>query len=108
MSRGWGSVQRAAMRVLEEAAAEERPVDRLVDTYVIAVLVFDVEPDADRVRRLTDAQLSSVRRALSRLRDEGLVDGRRGFRDGRQRWGTTKAIEAYDARVRAVFGAAAS
>lgn len=105
MSRGWGTVQRAVMELLEETAAEERPVDRILNTYTIAALVFDVQPDAKGVRLLTDSQLSSVRRALARLRREGLVEGRRGFRDGRQRWGTPAAITAYEARTRGALGA---
>lgn len=90
MSRGWGRVERAVMAALE--GGERR------DAFELAAAIYAVEPDPDGVQRLTDAQLSATRRALARLRAEGLVDGRRA-RYGRKRWGTVAAIRLYDVQL---------
>jgi hypothetical protein len=66
MSRGYGQVQRDILAVL-------RANDRLMDTFVIAAMVYDVKPGDHGLRILNDAQLVSIRRALVKLADEGEI-----------------------------------
>ena len=66
MSKGLGRIQRGCLRVIEEYdAAGKRPT-----MLNIASEVYRVRPD-----RLSDAQHVATRRALTSLRQKGLVSG---------------------------------
>lgn len=52
-------------------------------TYDIAGDVYQVEPDQDGSRHITDAQHAAVRRSLERLQREGLIIGFRTHRRSR-------------------------
>jgi hypothetical protein len=66
MSKGLGRIQRGCLRVLGEyEAAGKRPT-----MLNIASEVYRVRPD-----RLSDAQHVATRRALTSLRQKGLVSG---------------------------------
>jgi hypothetical protein len=66
MSKGLGRIQRGCLRVLGEyEAAGKRPT-----MLNIASEVYRVSPD-----RLSDAQHVATRRALTSLRQKGLVSG---------------------------------
>jgi len=65
--------------------------------------VYGVRPDRAGDVWLSDAQLSSTRRALGGLAKQGVVSGRRGFHDGRQRWATAKVWAQYDGSVSEFF-----
>ena len=66
MSKGLGRIQRGCLRVLGEyEAAGKRPT-----MLSIASEVYRVRPD-----RLSDAQHVATRRALTSLRQKGLVSG---------------------------------
>jgi hypothetical protein len=66
MSRGNGRIQRDLIVALEKQ-------DRLVDTFELAADVYGVEPNSDGVLLVTDAMVTSVRRALRKLAAEGRV-----------------------------------
>jgi hypothetical protein len=71
MSRGLGRIQRECMRVIERyEATGKRPT-----TFNITAEVYQVEPDQDSNRLVSDAQHVAVRRALANLRRKGLVSG---------------------------------
>ncbi len=65
MSNGLGAVQR---RVLDEMARLGR-----TDTFELTAAVFGVKPSDDGLRRLSAAQLGSVRHAVRRLAKLGFV-----------------------------------
>ena len=90
MSRGPGNIQRRLLALIESDA------DVLHSTYDLAADVYDVQPNAHDKRLLTEAQVSSVRRALSELAKQGKISGRRGWHDRRQRWATPAAWAKYD------------
>jgi hypothetical protein len=93
MSRGAGSVMRAALAHLEAS-------DGPLDASEIAVAAYRVDPD-----RVTHAQLVAVRRALTNLVRCGEVRNLgRHWRGGRARYASPSAAARYEARVRATFG----
>jgi Fe2+ or Zn2+ uptake regulation protein len=80
MSRGHGNIQRTILQVMREA-------DRPLDTVDIAGRVFGVEA-------VNSSQHQTARRALRRLRDEGLVHRSKGCMSGARRaWATTQAAK---------------
>jgi DNA-binding MarR family transcriptional regulator len=70
MSKGLGAIQR---RVLDELARVGR-----TDTFELTAAVFGVTPAEDGSRLLSQAQLSSVRRAVRKLEELGFIT--RSFR----------------------------
>ena len=80
MSRGPGRVQRRLLELFEkDPGAYGTALD-------LAVILYDVKPDNDGMRLVTDAQHSAVRRALMALYKRGKIR-RDGFRsNGRQGW----------------------
>jgi hypothetical protein len=79
--------------------------DGLLDTFEIAASAYGVVPDEEGTIGLSRAQVVAVRRALRGLSQKGIaVDMGRRWHDGRRRWGSTKAAERYQERVRTVFG----
>ncbi len=66
MSRGTGNVQRRILSFLDGAGAGT--------TFELAEIVYEVQPDKEGKIWLTDAQLSSIRRALNRLTKFGVVE----------------------------------
>jgi hypothetical protein len=92
MSRGHGKLQRHLLAIINE--------DHCVETFTLAALAYQVEPDATGQVILNESQLASVRRSLLSLKREGLVmDFGRGPR-GRRYW----ASERYGlwSRIRAL------
>jgi hypothetical protein len=85
MSRGPGNIQRRLLSLIESDA------QALHSTHDLAANAYDIHPNADGVRLLTEAQVSSVRRALTALAKQGKISGRRGWYDRRQRWATAAA-----------------
>ena len=79
MSGGPVHIQRRLLAIF-------RGANRPLDTFRLAAWVYCAESDAYGDAVLTAAQLSSVRRALIRLSDKGLLCGVRGPHDGRQLW----------------------
>jgi hypothetical protein len=65
MSRGAGNVQRRILAFLDRDGAGS--------TFELAEIVYEVQPDKDGKIWLTDAQLSSIRRALNRPAKNGIV-----------------------------------
>lgn len=90
MSRGPGNIQRRLLSLIESQG------DTLHSTYDLAAGAYDVRPNADGQRLLTEAQVSSVRRALTSLAKQGKITGRRGWHDRRQRWATSAVWARYD------------
>jgi len=79
MSRGLGWVQQACLMVIREYEDD----GKLPTTYNIAATVYQIEPDKDGWRLVTDAQHVAVKRALEGLQRKGRIIG---FRDaGRAR-----------------------
>ncbi len=66
MSKGPGRVMREALEVVRASSLA-------VDSFAIAALVYGVKPGADGIRRLSAAQVSSVRRAMAKLVRAGKV-----------------------------------
>jgi hypothetical protein len=89
MSRGRGSLQRRLLAVLSEAL-------RSVDTFELAALAYELEPDANGHIEVTDSQLASVKRALASLaRDGAVVPLFRKHPTGRKAWTTPEHAAAY-------------
>ena len=108
MSGGPVHIQRRLLAIF-------RGANRPLDTFRLAAWVYCAESDAYGDAVLTAAQLSSVRRALIRLSDKGLLCGVRGPHNGRQLWArphifvsieqkTPGSIcQAYEARQTSLF-----
>ena len=96
VSKGGGNIQRRVLAIFERGAGG------LFSTFDLAIKVYDVRRDADGDYPLTDAQQSSVRRALRALAKRGMVSGRRGWHDQRERWATPARWAEYDERARAL------
>ena len=90
MSKWAGKVRRALLAIF---ADDPQPLS----SYDLTERVYCVRPNRAGDVWLTDAQLSSTRRALGALAKQGVVSGRRGFRHGRQHWATPKAWARYEA-----------
>jgi hypothetical protein len=85
MSRGLGKLQRDLLETLEEN-------NKSIDTLTLAALVYDVQPDANGVHRINNAQHTAVRRAMRNLHKRGLVvDLERPHSDARRYWASIKA-----------------
>jgi hypothetical protein len=78
MSHGHGRVQRALLE-----AFRQRDV---ADTFWLAGVAFNVQPNADGVRLISDAELVATRRALTKLVAQGLVFELDRPKNGRRRW----------------------
>ena len=90
MSKGHGEIQRRVLAVLAGASS--------LDSIAVAVAVYGRNP-------VTLAEVSSVRRAMRKLADKGLVVAMtRHYRDGRRMWALPAAAAAPAERVRATFG----
>jgi len=72
MSRGPGNVRRVPLAIF---ADNPKPLS----SYDLAERVYGVRPDCAGDVWLSDAQLSSTRRALGGLAKQGVVSGRRAF-----------------------------
>ena len=91
VSRGPGNIQRRLLALIDSDA------EVLRSTYDLAADAFDIHPNGDGERLLTESQVSSVRRALGLLaKNSGKISGRRGWADRRQRWATAAAWAKYD------------
>jgi len=66
MSRGLGWVQRRLLEILNSQ-------DRVIETFELAALVFDVSPGPDGVTKVNPAQIFATKRALRKLATEGSV-----------------------------------
>jgi hypothetical protein len=78
MSRGLGRVQKGCLRIIGEWRVEgEWPT-----TFDIAAEVYQIKPNKDGVRYVSDAQHVAVKRALESLQCLGLVIGARLHRAG--------------------------
>jgi hypothetical protein len=73
MSRGLGRVQKACLRVISEWKAK----DDWPTTFDIAAEVYQIKPDKDGVRYVSEAQHVAVKRALEGLQGLGLIIGAR-------------------------------
>ena len=95
MSRGLGAIQRRLVEILERH-------DGLLDTFELAAHAYDLTPS----EVLSEAELVSVRRALRGLVRKGMIAdlGRRGRRDGRQRWASLAAEARYEEPVKNTLG----
>ena len=80
MSRSLGRIQRALLDALERRTT--------ADTFTLATDAYDIQPDLDGVRRITDEQLVATRRALANLAKAGRVFdlGRRKSIAGQRLW----------------------
>jgi hypothetical protein len=80
MSRGLGWVQRACLLVIDEYEQDgyEQIGGNPPTTYNITASVFQVKPDEDGYRLVSDAQHVAVKRALENLQQKGRVIGFRG------------------------------
>jgi len=74
VSRGFGRLQRAVLKILEE--------NRHFDTFEITAIAYAVEPGENGVCVVTDAQYASVRPALAALARQGMA--MRTFRGSRR------------------------
>jgi len=97
MSRGHGRIQVSILGVLN--GTEEN-----FTTYDLAALALGLAPDDDGVTRLDNAQLTTVRRALGKLRREGLVFDCGRHRYGRRVWAARVGALRYRARILRDFG----
>jgi hypothetical protein len=71
VSRGLGWVQRTCLTVIQEyEVSGEWPT-----TFSIAATVYQIEPDADGNRWISDAQHVAIKRALEGLRRKGHIVG---------------------------------
>jgi hypothetical protein len=81
MSKGFGRTQRECLRAIDRYPWG-------ATTYTIAADAYDVPPDRDGNRMISEAQHVATKRALAGLRRAGLVTGRqdmgyvRRLRDG--------------------------
>jgi len=92
MSRGMGDVQRRLLAIFDHAKND------LVDTFELTASVYELKPDATGFVSVSEAELSSVRRALILLAKQGWVCGLRGFHNGRQCWGLPHALVLMERR----------
>jgi hypothetical protein len=92
MSGGPVHIQRRLLAIF-------RGANRALDTFELAAWVYCIEPDASGNTLVTAAQLSSVRRALIRLSDKGLLCGVRGPHDGRQLWARPHIFVSIDEKT---------
>jgi hypothetical protein len=90
MSRGMGDAQRRVIAVFDQQP------DALLDTYEIARLVYDIEPNQDGMHIVNEAQLSAVRRSLIALAETGVLCSSRGFHNGRQYWAQPQTFVELD------------
>ena len=98
MSRGHGRLQTTLLSIF---AAN----DKLLDTFELTALAFDIKPDHSGRCIVDDAHLSSTRRALAKLAREGAIAAVGGsFRHGRVMWASHTAYAAYRERATRAFG----
>jgi hypothetical protein len=71
MGSGLGWVQRTCLTVIREYEAS----GKLPTTFSITATVYQIQPDADGNRLVSDAQHVAVRRALEDLRRKGHIVG---------------------------------
>jgi hypothetical protein len=71
VSRGLGWVQRACLTAIREYEAS----GKWPTTFNIAATVYQIDPDADGNRWVSDAQHVAVKRALEGLRRKGHIVG---------------------------------
>jgi DNA topoisomerase IA len=74
--RGLGRVQQTCLQVISQREAKAK--DFWPTTYDIAADIYQIEPDKDGNRWVTDAQHVAVKRALESLQRQGHLIG---FRD---------------------------
>ena len=80
MSRGLGQTQQACLKVIRRC--EDSDDAWWPTTYNIAAEVYQIAPDADGNRWVSDAEHVATKRALESLQRKGLIIG---FRAGQQR-----------------------
>jgi hypothetical protein len=98
MSRGHGKLQTTLLSIIAEN-------DRLLDTFELTALAFDIKPDQSGRCIIDDAHLSSARRALAKLAREGAIAAASGhFRHGRVMWSSHIAYAAYREKATRAFG----
>jgi hypothetical protein len=98
MSRGHGKLQTTLLSIFAEN-------DRLLDTFELTALAFDIKPDHSGRCIVNDGHLSSTRRALAKLAREGAIAAVGGhFRRGRVMWASHTAYAAYRDRTIRAFG----
>ncbi|WP_407543734.1 hypothetical protein Q0M94_28110 (plasmid) [Deinococcus radiomollis] len=91
MSRGPGTIQRAALEALQLSAT-------MLDSITVACQVYGHNP-------VSEAEVVSVRRALRSLAKRGQVaDMGHGWRSGRRMWALPERGAAYQVRVQQAFG----
>lgn len=91
MSRGMGLIERRLLAILKEPGetnlCQWEKTSGKYNTFWLAAEVYGIQPDQNSFRCVSEAQVSSVRRALNKLARQGVViDCGRGWRDGRRRW----------------------
>lgn len=96
MSKGLGRIQSRVLATLEARTS--------ADPFTLAAEVLEVSPDGDRVRHLSNAQLTTVRRALASLQRRGLAYRLFIGRGGRGYWATREKALAYAERTARAFG----
>jgi len=104
MDRGLGWVQLACLHSAKQHERKRWPPT----TYAIAADVYQIKPDRNGDRLISDAQHGAVRRALEGLQRKGMVIGFRDTfhaRNGRIElchiWMTEKGLARWLAKVRA-------
>ena len=76
MSRGLGRVQLECLRAIEQREMQgERPT-----TFTVVAEVYQVKPDQDGNRTISEAQYVAAKRALTSLRRKGLIESCRDMR----------------------------
>ena len=100
MSRGLGENQRAILEVFKEEAGGIKSLRR-IGSAVIPPSVLNPVYVAGRVFgkvQVSESEVSSIRRSLRKLTKSGhLVDvGRKGWSDGRKRYGLPRQAEWYN------------
>jgi transcriptional regulator with XRE-family HTH domain len=86
LSRRRGRIER---RLVEAINSIRRPMD----TFELAAVAYDSQPDIDNRITVSQAQLVTVRRALRNLKKSGVIDDL-GRRWGRQQWGSKEQSRA--------------
>ena len=93
MSRGHGRVQQRLAAALERS-------DEILDTFVLAAIAFDYEPDESGRITVAERHLGSVRRALTKLAAEGLIfDLGRHWPGGRRHWANERIALRFKIRA---------
>ena len=85
MSRGMGQIERRLLTIFAKKFGQ-------LDTFELTGDVYKIRRNRQGDRLMTEAQLSSVRRALNSLASQGIVGGCRGFHNRRKRWKIIKPI----------------